>query len=100
MPLKIWPDGHVTDITQEEVKIPPMYGAKTRRGIPWTSEEVEYLRRWWYERGPEKIAFVLYRTGDDVESMARKLGLRSASEFMIDFEARNQKMLDELEGSL
>jgi len=100
--LRIKKDGSVVDITPpkkqqpKKPKIPPMYGAKTRRKIPWSEEELEYLQRWWYEMDPWRIAFNIYRTEEDVRRVAKKLGLRDPEKMWDDVSLRMRKVVEDL----
>ena len=43
--------------------------------IPWTSEDNEYLKRWYLRRGGEFVARALSRKRNAIEEQARKLGI-------------------------
>ena len=91
--IKPKPPGYVVG-SRRPLGVPRMYGARSRRKIPWSQEELSFLEKWWYEKGDIWVACELHRTWEDCRNVAlNTLGLRD-SEKLLDKEYRRVKALN------
>ena len=88
MPIKLNEEGEVVEDEGFNSIIPPKRGfrkkiegyacggGKTRAGVSWSEEEIGFLKAYWWKLGPVLISVELNRELEDVEGVARKIGLK------------------------
>ena len=73
---------------QREKDKSEVFEGRTAHKVPWTQKELEFLEKWWYQKGPAYCAAYLHRTYQDVRKVALEVLHLKDVELLLDKEYR------------